>query len=169
MFHITPSKMENQNTPKYLEKQKITLYEVLRHIQPAPSVQYSTLVPRDMEIETPETDPDIRISQHEMDKERVDDKEFYSDDKDQDRGSVVTQNLLSPTLSISSSASIATNSISANPISANPISNTLSNITNLTITTPTLQPSVQSTTIGLNSLTNNSNNTSTSVISSNKL
>lgn len=61
MLHITPSNMENQNSPKYLEKHKIELFEVLRGLPPVPSIQYSTPIPRDPEFEDPEPDPDRRV------------------------------------------------------------------------------------------------------------
>jgi len=90
-LHITPSNMENQNTLKYLEKTKITLFEYLRHVQPAPGIQYSIQAPRDVEIETnDETDPDSRFSQHDLDKAH-DEKEFYANEKDQDKTSAATK------------------------------------------------------------------------------
>jgi len=119
MLHITPSNMENQNTPKYLDKQKITLFETLRSIQPAPSVQYSLVTPRDMELEPPEVDPDIRISQHDIDKEIADDKEFYADDKDQDRLNPIIGTSFSSVLSSASSPSVSSSpSLSVSAMSA---------------------------------------------------
>eukprot|EP00474_Spongospora_subterranea_P008724 CRZ09182.1 hypothetical protein [Spongospora subterranea] len=39
-LHLNPTNMENQNTSAYLERNKIALFECLRDIQSAPSVQF---------------------------------------------------------------------------------------------------------------------------------
>lgn len=83
-LHITPSNMENLNSQRYLEKIKTKLFGVLQTITP-PSVAYSTEIPRDVEVEEPEGDPNVRISQADEDKHIVDVREFYEDDKDNDK------------------------------------------------------------------------------------
>eukprot|EP01027_Heterolobosea_sp_BB2_P009239 GEZU01013641.1.p1 GENE.GEZU01013641.1~~GEZU01013641.1.p1 ORF type:complete len:434 (-),score=123.32 GEZU01013641.1:164-1465(-) len=86
-LHITPSNMENLNTPEQLEKSKIQLLENLRHIQAAPGVQMHD-VPPDMYMsdddDDDDEDPDVRESQRARDR-RVDrEEEFYDDDEDHD-------------------------------------------------------------------------------------
>lgn len=87
-LHITPSNMENLNTSRYLEKIKIHLFEVLRHIPHTPSVQYSEPIPdgatKMYEIEfekekdrQQEQNPDIRMTQLDMDSHRENPVEFY--------------------------------------------------------------------------------------------
>jgi len=83
MLHITPSNMENLNTARYLEKTKVAMFETLRSIPHTPSVQYSKVVPRDVEVDEPEPDPELRIQPHEMDKMIEDERELY-DEKEVD-------------------------------------------------------------------------------------
>jgi len=84
-LHITPSNMENQNSTKYLEKMRISLFEVLRSLPAAPSVQYSTPIPHDRDIDEPEREMDVRVSHRERDAQIEDEREFYDDDHDQDK------------------------------------------------------------------------------------
>lgn len=88
-LHIVPSNMENQNSPRYLEKQRNMLLEYLSHIPPVPSVQYSIPIPTDpdldeMAIAKREEQLDIRVTQRDMDKMIIPENEFYADEKDQD-------------------------------------------------------------------------------------
>lgn len=86
-LHITPSNMENHNTKKYMEDTKVELFECLNSL-PKPTVQIKQM-PRSIDIEgameVKEGDPDVRISQADEDKMVTDDREFYRDDKDQDK------------------------------------------------------------------------------------
>jgi histone deacetylase 1/2 len=77
-LHITPSNMENQNTPKYLENHAIELKEVLRSLPMVPSVQYSAPSVRNHEIPEPEPDPDTRFSKKEMDESVERPNELFS-------------------------------------------------------------------------------------------
>jgi len=83
--------MENQNTLKYLEKTKTSLFEYLRHVQPAPGIQYSIQAPRDVDIEShEELDPESRFSQQDLDRPH-DEKEFFASEKDQDKTTAATK------------------------------------------------------------------------------
>jgi len=93
-LHITPSNMENQNSLKYLDKTKIQLFEILRQIAPAPGAPYSLPIPScpelDLEIELDtNAAKDSRISQRDLDKHIHDEREYYADEKDQDKTSIV--------------------------------------------------------------------------------
>ena len=102
-LNICPSNMENLNTADYLEKIKVQLFECLRHLPHAPSVQFhQTPADRGAEAAAPEGDPDVRVSQHDLDKHVFDRREFYEDDRDQDR----TRMSLLPT-SVSAGAAAA--------------------------------------------------------------
>ncbi|GAB5356159.1 hypothetical protein AAMO2058_000267200 [Amorphochlora amoebiformis] len=86
-LHITPSNMENHNTKKYMEDTKIELFKCLSSL-PKPTIQIKTQMPfvkMETKEETKEGDPDVRISQGEADKMVQDDREFYEDEKDQDK------------------------------------------------------------------------------------
>lgn len=85
-LHLTPSNMENMNTPDYLDKLKQRIYENLRTLQGAPSVQFQD-VPPDMTFsdEEDEDDPDSRESQRAQDRRVLHASEFYDDDFDQDK------------------------------------------------------------------------------------
>lgn len=87
-LHITPSNMENLNTSRYLERIKIYLFEVLRHIPHTPSVQYSEKIPDgagemyELELEEEEDrqrdeNPDSRITQMDIDRHIENPLEFY--------------------------------------------------------------------------------------------
>eukprot|EP00466_Bigelowiella_natans_P007278 jgi/Bigna1/57963/fgenesh1_pm.42_\ len=93
-LHITPSNMENHNTKKYMEDTKIELFECLSSL-PKPSVQIKQM-PRYLggdqkESSVKESNPDVRISTREADKMVMDEREFYEDDKDQDRQAIPMQ------------------------------------------------------------------------------
>jgi len=92
-LHIQPSNMENQNTPKYLDKTTAMLLEVLKGLPHAPSVQYSTAIPRereDVEMSREEREEeerenealDSRDGDREKDKRREQDSELFEDEKD---------------------------------------------------------------------------------------
>ena len=92
-LHIQPSNMENQNTPKYLDKTTAMLLEVLNSLPHAPSVQYSTAIPRereDVEMSREEREEeekeneglDVREGEREKDKRRDLESELYEDEKD---------------------------------------------------------------------------------------
>lgn len=87
---IPTSNMENANSYEYLEKNKITLLEVLSSIKGAPSVQMHEVPPdtyylSDDEIMMDEQEdryPDERVSIRSMDKQKMKENEFYEDDYD---------------------------------------------------------------------------------------
>ena len=93
-LHIQPSNMENQNTPKYLDKTTAMLLEVLKALPHAPSVQYSTAIPRereDVEMTGEEREEeekevaglDAREGDRERERRRAEHEgELYEDEKD---------------------------------------------------------------------------------------
>jgi len=86
-LHLNPNpSMVNENSREYLENVKMKVFEHLRNIEHAPSVQMHQ-VPPDMYLleDMEEDNPDVRFSQKEQDKYVQPDNEFYADDKDQDR------------------------------------------------------------------------------------
>ncbi|KAK9117255.1 hypothetical protein Sjap_016202 [Stephania japonica] len=78
-LHIEPSNMENQNSPKELEKMKTTVLEQLSRIQHAPSVQFQARPPS---TEAPEEGEE---PMEERPKCRLWDGEFYASDADEDQ------------------------------------------------------------------------------------
>ena len=95
-LHIQPSNMENQNTPKYLERTQSMLLEVLKQLPSAPSVQYTTLIPREREDvemtreEKEEEEKEVEAMDHretlrELDRRREDEREFFAEEKDNER------------------------------------------------------------------------------------
>ncbi|CAI8029776.1 Histone deacetylase 2 [Geodia barretti] len=78
--------MTNQNTPEYLNKIKLTVFENLRLIPHAPSVPMQS-IPEDMiqDPEPTEDDPDERIPQHIQDK-MIAREEDLSDSEDEGDG-----------------------------------------------------------------------------------
>jgi histone deacetylase 1/2 len=89
-LHIAPSNMENQNSSQYLNDHKISLMEVLRELPSAPSIQYTTPIPRDPVFLEKEKNPDERMSQADRDKMVEDEREYYDDEKDHDRQALPT-------------------------------------------------------------------------------
>eukprot|EP00051_Salpingoeca_urceolata_P005905 m.78636 g.78636 ORF g.78636 m.78636 type:complete len:582 (-) comp14592_c0_seq3:190-1935(-) len=87
-LHITPSNMENQNPPEYLQKFTAQLIENLRNVEGAPSVQMQDMVDialQDSDNED-DDDPDTRISMRQTDKRVVCDEELSdSGDEGDDR------------------------------------------------------------------------------------
>jgi histone deacetylase 1/2 len=106
-LHIQPSNMENQNTPKYLERTQTMLLEVLKGLPAAPSVQYTTVIPREREDvemtreekeeEEKEAEVDVRETQRQLERRREDEREFYGDEKEQD-SDVKTSAVINPIL-----------------------------------------------------------------------
>ena len=96
-LHIQPSNMENQNTPKYLERTQSMLLDVLKQLPAAPSVQYSTAIPREREDveglreEKEEEEKEaagMDVSgggQLERDRRREPDNELFTEEKDSER------------------------------------------------------------------------------------
>lgn len=89
-LHITPSNMENQNSPRYLEKCKQQLLEMLRELPHSPSVAIHQL-PHEAnreEMTAARADaaenPDVRLTLRDSDRMVEDSREFFKDDKDQD-------------------------------------------------------------------------------------
>jgi len=85
-LHITPSNMENMNSPKDLEKYKVQIMEALRDIDHVPSVPIGGEVPAEEEEDddSEEEDPDARNSQRQQDRRVVKDEELEeSDDEDE--------------------------------------------------------------------------------------
>ena len=105
-LHIQPSNMENQNTPKYLERTQTMLLEVLKQLPAAPSVQYTTIIPREREDvemtreekeeEEKEAEVDQRETQRDLDRRREDTREFYGDEKDQDKEVKASSSFINP-------------------------------------------------------------------------
>eukprot|EP00762_Andalucia_godoyi_P001213 ANDGO_02022.mRNA.1 Histone deacetylase 1 len=85
-LHLSPSNMENLNTPDYLDRLKQRIYENLRSLQGAPGVMMQDAPPDMMILEdAEEEDPDIRDSQRSMDRRVIHISEFYDDDFDNDK------------------------------------------------------------------------------------
>merc|ERR1712086_188635 len=85
-LHITPSNMENLNSPKDVDKYKIQIFEALREIDHVPSVAIGGEVPADADDDddSEEEDPDARNSQRQQDRRVVKDEELEdSDDEDE--------------------------------------------------------------------------------------
>ncbi|XP_003385311.1 PREDICTED: histone deacetylase 1-like [Amphimedon queenslandica] len=82
-LHISPTNMTNQNSPEYLEKIKVKLFENLRLIPAAPSVQMQP-IPEDAITfpEPEEKNPEERISIRDRDK-RVERDDEFSDSEDE--------------------------------------------------------------------------------------
>nr|CDS23263.1 histone deacetylase 1 [Echinococcus granulosus] len=82
-LHISPSNMTNLNTPDYIERIKNKLFENLRMLPHAPSVQMVDVPPDTIDVEEQEKeaieneDPDKRISIMASDKAVHRDNEFY--------------------------------------------------------------------------------------------
>lgn len=80
-LHLKPASMENCNSPEYLDRIKETIYEHLRMLTHAPSVQFHQ-VPPDWALEDkPEGDPDKREDLPEGHREAR--GEYFDGDKDQ--------------------------------------------------------------------------------------
>lgn len=86
---VLPSNMENMNTREYLDKVKEQVFENLRHVAHAPSVQ-GHVEPRmahDMALDDEDNDaedPDVRVSQNVLDKRIQRDTEFDDSDDEGD-------------------------------------------------------------------------------------
>ena len=88
-LHLSPTNMDNLNTPEYLQKCLEQLTENLRHIQHAPSVDSTPLLKSSAAAggggaAEPEADPDVRKSEADMDQHVVKDEEM--DDSDDEGG-----------------------------------------------------------------------------------
>lgn len=85
-LHLNPTNMENQNSLAYLERTKSVLFEYLREIESAPSVQFHEAA-RDFTPGGPDapsererhedTQPDVRIGQYMVDEQREHASEYY--------------------------------------------------------------------------------------------
>merc|ERR1712176_1755684 len=89
-LHITPTNSENKNGSYYIDKVKEKLFENLRSLPHAPSVQMHDAAPDGITVkETPkghsEGDPDVRISEEDRDR-RVDRDDEFSDSEDEGEG-----------------------------------------------------------------------------------
>jgi len=86
-LHIQPNNSDNKNTYEYLDKIKERLFENLRMLPHAPSVQMSDQLPDGITVKeitkgTSEGDPEIRISQDARD-QRMDRDDEFSDSEDE--------------------------------------------------------------------------------------
>eukprot|EP00937_MAST-01D_sp_MAST-1D-sp2_P005807 g5807.t1 len=87
-LHLTPTSMENMNTPEYLEQQTVKVLENLRRLQGAPSVQLQH-VPADYTRDAPEgedaemEDAGPRVKDEDNGKAEAP-GELYEGDRDQD-------------------------------------------------------------------------------------
>lgn len=89
-LHIQPNNSDNKNTYEYLDKIKERLFENLRMLPHAPSVQMSDQQPDGITVKeitkgTSEGDPETRISQESRDQRLERDDEF-SDSEDEGEG-----------------------------------------------------------------------------------
>eukprot|EP00808_Paulinella_micropora_P011474 g42088.t1 len=85
-LHLQPDdSMPNKNTKAELEKSKIQVLQLLSHLDHAPSVQMQK-VPPDMYLVAfeNEPDPEVRVSQAEMDATIEKETEFFYDERDND-------------------------------------------------------------------------------------
>lgn len=87
-LHLTPSKMADQNTREDLEKTKITIFENLKQLTGAPSVQL-TVVPPDYAMAAAEKSGTTISKEADERSEMVEgrrdhESEFYETEKDQD-------------------------------------------------------------------------------------
>lgn len=73
--------MENANTKEYLEKYKLKIFQHLKALNGAPSVQMQEVPPDFIMRESEESHPDQRSDQ---DGTRQHDAEFFDNDQDQD-------------------------------------------------------------------------------------
>lgn len=81
-LHLTPNtSMENANTKEYLEKYKLKIFQHLKALNGAPSVQMQEVPPDFMMQDGVESSPDTRT---EEDGKRQHEAEFYEHEKDQD-------------------------------------------------------------------------------------
>ena len=88
---VLPSNMENMNTREYLDKVKEQVFENLRHVAHAPSVQghVEPHLAHDTAVDDQDDDaedPDVRVSQHAMDKRIQRDTEFEDSDDEGEGG-----------------------------------------------------------------------------------
>jgi len=83
-LHITPSNMENMNSPKDLEKYKIQIMEALREIDHVPSVAIGGEVPEDPEDDddSEDEDPDERDPMRRKDLRVAKDGDDDEDDRE---------------------------------------------------------------------------------------
>ncbi|KAI1722464.1 histone deacetylase domain-containing protein [Ditylenchus destructor] len=85
-LHITQSNMTNHNTPEYLDKVKEKIFESLRQLPHAPSVQMHDSDPDAIEVDEnapiDEANPDERLPEAEVDKLIEDDGELYDGEKE---------------------------------------------------------------------------------------
>jgi len=90
-LQISPTNMDNLNTPEYLQKCLEQLIENLRHIQHAPSVDSTPLLKSGdagasaAAAEAVENNPDVRKSEAEMDKRVANENEMDDSDDEGDR------------------------------------------------------------------------------------
>jgi histone deacetylase 1/2 len=77
---VRPSNMDNANSPEYLEKIKLQVFENLSRTKFAPSVQMTDVPRSPMIVQPNEDDPD-----NEGDTEDLDEREARLDDKDDDQ------------------------------------------------------------------------------------
>lgn len=122
-LHIQPSNMENLNTPNYLAKQEALLMQALKDLPHAPSVQYSTQPPRDTGHEARdeaekakrENMVDVRNGAYDTDKNVVDRRDFYADDRDQD-GTTVPRHIVPQLVSSTQMSSVLASSSALLPV-----------------------------------------------------
>lgn len=74
--------MENANTKEYLEKYKLKIFQHLKALNGAPSVQMQEVPPDFIMREAEEIHPDTRTEDN---GKRQHDAEFYEHDQDQDQ------------------------------------------------------------------------------------
>lgn len=100
-LNIPASNMENQNTPKYLSKQQNTILQLLSELPHVPSVQYSTVIPRDPELLTELQDQaiesntiqqlDQRQTQKDTDESKQRDNEYFDDENTSNDNAYLTK------------------------------------------------------------------------------
>jgi histone deacetylase 1/2 len=89
-LHLTPTNMENLNTPDYLDNLRAKICENLRCLQAAPGVQMHEVPPDTYfeEEDEEEDDADQRMTQRQLDRRVVAPNEYYEDDFDNDRAAM---------------------------------------------------------------------------------
>eukprot|EP00771_Trimastix_marina_P000820 gnl/Trimastix_PCT/1853.p1 GENE.gnl/Trimastix_PCT/1853~~gnl/Trimastix_PCT/1853.p1 ORF type:complete len:452 (-),score=152.49 gnl/Trimastix_PCT/1853:397-1752(-) len=83
-LHLTPSAMENVNTPEYIDKHLARILDNINCIAGAPSVSMENIPADtyDFDYDEDEDDPDVRFSQRARDRYVADPREFYDSDEE---------------------------------------------------------------------------------------
>lgn len=84
-----PSRIENANSKQYLDAISKHTYDILKMCQNSPSVQMfdipANALPDEKDRNPDEPDPDVRMTQTDVDNMIDKNNEFYDDDNDNDK------------------------------------------------------------------------------------